>query len=79
MADMPGMGACRSRPRRAACDRSGRGGATRYQFARASERPVATTVRAVGVLKYAEPRQAYVNARVSGWVEKLYADYVGKR
>src|SRR6058998_3693043 len=49
------------------------------RFARASERPVTTSVRAVGILKYAEPRQAYVNARVSGWVEKLYADYVGKR
>ena len=38
------------------------------RFARASERPVTTSVRAVGILKYAEPRQAYVNARVSGWV-----------
>src|SRR3989449_4726714 len=79
MADMPGM-AGMSQP----ADTSGvpidRGEAARLgiRFARASERPVATTVRAVGVLKYAEPRQAYVNARVSGWVEKLYADYVGK-
>src|SRR2546427_1432933 len=76
MADMPGASQ--------AADTSGvpinRSEAARLgiTFARASERPVATTVRAVGVLKYAEPRQAYVNARVSGWVEKLYADYVGK-
>ncbi len=48
-------------------------------FARAAERPVRASVRAVGVLKYAEPRLVYVNARVNGWVEKLYADYVGKR
>jgi len=48
-------------------------------FARASERPVQSSVRAVGVLNYAEPNRAYVNARVSGWVEHLYADYVGKR
>ncbi|MGH7676127.1 MAG: efflux RND transporter periplasmic adaptor subunit [Gemmatimonadales bacterium] len=48
-------------------------------FARAAERPVRPFVRAVGVLKYAEPRLVYVNARVNGWVEKLYADYVGKR
>ena len=48
-------------------------------FARASERPVRTSIRAVGILKYAEPNRVYVNARVSGWVEKLYADYVGKR
>ena len=79
MADMPGMAGASQ-----AADTSGvpidRGAAARLgiRFARASERPVATSVRAVGVLKYAEPRQAYVNARVSGWVEKLYADYVGK-
>lgn len=47
-------------------------------FARAGERPVRSSIRAVGVLKYAEPRLSYVNARVSGWVERLYADYVGK-
>lgn len=48
-------------------------------FARAAERPVRSSVRAVGVLKYAEPNLIYVNARVNGWVEKLYADYLGKR
>jgi len=48
-------------------------------FARASERPVQSSVRAVGVLSFAEPNRAYVNARVGGWVEHLYADYVGKR
>ncbi len=31
------------------------------------------------MLKYAEPDLVFVNARVNGWVEKLYADYVGKR
>ena len=48
-------------------------------FARATERPVRASVRAVGVLKYAEPNLVYVNARVGGWIEHLYADYVGKR
>ncbi|PYO64088.1 MAG: efflux RND transporter periplasmic adaptor subunit [Gemmatimonadetes bacterium] len=48
-------------------------------FARATERPVRSSIRAVGVLKYAEPNRVYVNARVGGWVERLYADYVGKR
>ncbi len=79
MADMPGM-AGTSQGNDTGGVRIDRGEAARLgiRFARASERAVATTVRAVGVLKYAEPRQAYVNARVSGWVEKLYADYVGK-
>ena len=48
-------------------------------FARAAERPVRSSVRAVGILKYAEPNLVNVNARVGGWVERLYADYVGKR
>jgi multidrug efflux pump subunit AcrA (membrane-fusion protein) len=48
-------------------------------FARAAEQPVRPFVRAVGVLKYADPNRVYVNARVGGWVEKLYTDYVGKR
>jgi len=47
-------------------------------FARAATRPIAAATRAVGTLTYAEPRRQYVNARVMGWVEKLYADYEGK-
>lgn len=47
-------------------------------FARAAKRPIGGATRAVGSLSYAEPRREYVNARVMGWVEKLYADYEGK-
>ena len=47
-------------------------------FARAARRPVAAGTRVVGTLTYAEPRRVYVNARVNGWVERLYADYRGK-
>lgn len=47
-------------------------------FARAASRPVRSTIRLAGTLTYAEPRRSYVNARVSGWVESLQADYVGK-
>jgi hypothetical protein len=48
-------------------------------FARAAERPLRPSLRAVGILKYAEPSLVYVNARVNGWAEHLYADFVGKR
>ena len=78
MAGMPGMAA-------AGTDTSGvpvnRTEAQRLgiTFARASDRPIQSSVRAVGVLKYAEPNRVYVNARVGGWVEHLYTDYVGKR
>jgi membrane fusion protein, copper/silver efflux system len=47
-------------------------------FARAARRPIAAGSRVVGSLTYAEPRRVYVNARVNGWVERLYADYMGK-
>jgi Cu(I)/Ag(I) efflux system membrane fusion protein len=47
-------------------------------FARAAMRPIGAETRAVGTLTYAEPRREFVNARVMGWVEKLYADYEGK-
>lgn len=47
-------------------------------FARAARRPVGGGIRLAGILTYAEPRRAYVNARVNGWIERLDADYVGK-
>jgi len=47
-------------------------------FARAAVRPLGRETRVVGTLAYAEPRREYVNARVMGWVERLYADYMGK-
>lgn len=37
------------------------------------------TVRTVGMLAYDETRTAQIHTRVSGWVEQLYVDYVGKR
>jgi Cu(I)/Ag(I) efflux system membrane fusion protein len=47
-------------------------------FARAAVRPLGRETRVVGTLTYAEPRRQYVNARIMGWVEQLYADYMGK-
>jgi multidrug efflux pump subunit AcrA (membrane-fusion protein) len=41
-------------------------------------RPLGRETRVVGTLAYSEPRRQYVNARVMGWVEGLYADYMGK-
>ncbi|HEV8453425.1 MAG TPA: efflux RND transporter periplasmic adaptor subunit [Gemmatimonadales bacterium] len=57
---------------RTAADRLG------ISFARAAVRPLGRETRVVGTLSYAEPRRQYVNARVMGWVEQLYADYMGK-
>ena len=46
-------------------------------FARATLHAVRPLVRAVGALRYPDPSLVDVNARVSGWVEHLYVDYVG--
>ena len=35
-------------------------------------------VRTVGVLAYDETRTVQIHTRVSGWVERLYVDYIGK-
>ncbi len=58
-------------------DRAG-AGRLGITFARAAVRPLGRETRVVGMLAYAEPRRQYVNARVMGWVEQLYADYMGK-
>lgn len=84
MAGMAGMEGMNGSSSEAAADTAGvpvdRTAAQRLgiTFARAAARPVAAATRVVGTLRYAEPRRAYVNARVNGWVEQLHADFVGK-
>ena len=84
MQDMSGMEQMDASERPAGADTAGvpvnRAAASRLgiTFARAALRPIAAAARAVGTLTYAEPRRQYVNARVMGWVEQLYADYEGK-
>lgn len=86
MAGMPGMGPMEGM----AGDRDGDSGGAAVPvdraaagrlgigFARATVRPMGREIRVVGTLAYAEPRMAYVSARVMGWVERLYADYQGR-
>ena len=45
----------------------------------AVEAPIHRTLRAVGYLAEPEPSQVDINLRVSGWVEKLYANTPGMR
>lgn len=45
----------------------------------AAVKPLRKTVRTVGRIEYDETRLATVNVKFEGWVEKLYADYVGKQ
>lgn len=46
-------------------------------FARASTRPIGTSALLVGTLAYPEPSRRVVTMRVNGWVQQLFADYVG--
>ena len=39
--------------------------------------PVVQTIRTVGTVDYDETRVRDVNIKVSGWIEKLYVDYLG--
>jgi len=44
----------------------------------ASVRPLQKIIRTVGRVEYDERRLATVNAKVEGWIERLYVDYTGK-
>lgn len=44
-----------------------------------SRKPLKISVRTVGRVEFDEKKIATVNARFEGWIEKLYADYVGKK
>jgi Cu(I)/Ag(I) efflux system membrane fusion protein len=45
--------------------------------AKVTQGPLRSTIRAVGVLKEAQPNRHDVNLRLSGWIEKLYAHTEG--
>ncbi len=40
--------------------------------------PVTHTIRTVGRIAYDETKIARVHAKIEGWIEKVYVDYVGK-
>ena len=41
-------------------------------------RELGTTVRASGTLAYDETRVAQIHTKISGWVDRVYVDYIGK-
>ena len=42
------------------------------------KRDLTQTIRTVGTVSYAEPRQYSINSKIGGWIEELYADETGK-
>ena len=71
--DMAGM-AISGTPIRVSQQQAALAGVT---FAVATEAPLERTVRAVATVVPNERTQGIVNARVAGWVEKLYANETG--
>jgi RND family efflux transporter MFP subunit len=43
-----------------------------------AHKPLEQIVRAVGLIRYDETRQAEINLRVEGWIRDLYVDYTGQ-
>jgi membrane fusion protein, copper/silver efflux system len=41
-------------------------------------RELGTTIRTAGTLAYDETRVAQIHTKISGWIEKVYGDYIGK-
>ncbi|MHB8138158.1 MAG: efflux RND transporter periplasmic adaptor subunit [Smithellaceae bacterium] len=41
-------------------------------------KPIQKTIRTVGRIEIDERRQATVNTKIEGWIEKLYVDYTGR-
>lgn len=44
----------------------------------AVRKPLSRTIRTVGIVTADERREAQVQTRINGWIEKIHADYVGK-
>ena len=44
-----------------------------------TRRPLDTTIRTVGTLAYDETRVTEIHPKITGWVERVFVDYVGKR
>jgi Cu(I)/Ag(I) efflux system membrane fusion protein len=42
------------------------------------KRPIRHTIRTVGIVKADQTREAHIHMRVSGWVEEILVDYIGK-
>lgn len=44
-----------------------------------TRQPLETTIRTVGTLAYDETRVTEIHPKITGWVERVFVDYVGKR
>ena len=48
------------------------------KVAKAEKKNVEHTIRTVGTVTADQTKEAHVHTKIKGWIEKIYADYVGK-
>ncbi|MGK5087353.1 efflux RND transporter periplasmic adaptor subunit [Bdellovibrionota bacterium FG-2] len=48
------------------------------KLAAAEKKPIKQTIRTVGNVTADQTKEAHVHTRINGWVDQIYADYVGK-
>ena len=45
---------------------------------KAEKKKVEHTIRTVGIVTADQTREAHVHTKINGWIEQIYADYIGK-
>lgn len=48
------------------------------KFTKAEKNKVEHTIRTVGTVTADQTREAHVHTKINGWIERIYADYIGK-
>ena len=48
------------------------------KVAKAEKKKVEHTIRTVGTITSDQTKEAHVHTKINGWVEQIYADYIGK-
>lgn len=48
------------------------------KFTKAEKKKVEHTIRTVGTVTADQTKEAHVHTKINGWIEQIYADYIGK-
>ena len=48
------------------------------KLVKAEKKKIEHTIRTVGTVTADQTKEAHVHTKINGWIEKIYADYIGK-
>lgn len=48
------------------------------KIAKAEKKPISHTIRTVGTVTADQRTEAHIHTKINGWIERIFADYVGK-